>query len=271
MCGVARSRTGSGSVCPSASGMRAVIFDPDAEIRDQLRAAVDEDASFILVGAADCWHDCQRLLDLFVPELVIVRLAYVGSELHTGFPANGFPVLLGTELAPRHSKPAGCYDVIRVPAEQPALTHVLARVRAEIYTRKAKELASLLQAYMEGAAVASQYLSSLRIEQQGNTVEIAMEDVIAVGAYGNYVRLHTPRGVYELRETMTNLWGKLDPARFARVHRSFILNLAYVQDVGPKDSASSVITMSNGMEVPVGPNYRDEAGRLVKNSMRLSA
>ena len=63
---------------------------------------------------------------------------------------------------------------------------------------------------------------------------------------------------------------KLDPAQFARVHRSFIVNRAHVTSVLRKDGAATSVLLTNGTEIPVGPNYRSEADSFESYS-RLSA
>src|SRR5215472_2979493 len=79
-----------------------------------------------------------------------------------------------------------------------------------------------------------------------------------MAADGNYVRLHTGTAVHEIRETMSGMTSKLDPEQFARVHRSFIVNRAYVTGVLRKEGAAMAVLLSNGIEIPVGPNYRAE-------------
>jgi DNA-binding LytR/AlgR family response regulator len=58
---------------------------------------------------------------------------------------------------------------------------------------------------------------------------------------------------------MSGMTSKLDPAQFARVHRSFIVNRAHVRSVLRKEGAAMAVLLSNGIEIPVvGPNYRAE-------------
>jgi len=54
------------------------------------------------------------------------------------------------------------------------------------------------------------------------------------------------------------------------VHRSFIVNRACVTTVLRKDGAATSVLLSNGIEIPVGPNYRAEADSFESYS-RLSA
>lgn len=48
---------------------------------------------------------------------------------------------------------------------------------------------------------------------------------------GNYAQIHSAGERYEIRETLLSLEKKLDPASFARIHRSMIVNLEFVRGV----------------------------------------
>jgi len=51
-----------------ARGMRVVLFDQNAEIRANVRAAIEQDHGFVLAGECREWSACEVLLDQFVPE-----------------------------------------------------------------------------------------------------------------------------------------------------------------------------------------------------------
>lgn len=144
------------------------------------------------------------------------------------------------------------------------------RARAEIYRRKLDELSELLQKYMTFSRGIQRYLTSVRIEDSG-TPEIPAEQVLFMAADRNYVRVHTQAEVYELRDTMSGMTSKLDPAQFARVHRSFIVNRSYVRRVLRKDAIAICVLLINGAEIPVGPNYREEVDSFETLDNRLSA
>jgi DNA-binding LytR/AlgR family response regulator len=101
-----------------------------------------------------------------------------------------------------------------------------------------------------------------RTEFSVTTAEIPAENVMFMAADGNYVRLHTGADLHEIRDTMSGMTSKLDPAQFARVHRSFIVNRAHLKSVRRKEGAAMAVLLSNGIEMPVGPNYRAEADSL---------
>ena len=76
-------------------------------------------------------------------------------------------------------------------------------------------------------------------------------------AWGNYVNLRVRGHDYPLRSTMAAVEARLDPARFVRVHRSYIMNLDYLQQIEPLDSGDARARMRDGGVVPVSRRYRD--------------
>jgi two-component system LytT family response regulator len=251
-------------------GARVVIIEPDAAVREGIRSAVDSARTFVVAGVAESWRAGLELVETFVPELVIIR----DSELSAGAFAvaeGAFPLLIQIGIrasSPRANSPL---EVLSLPIDSMALGRALDRARSEICSRKAAELSDLLALYLNASNNLPHYLSSLKVEDSSQTIELAMEEITSISADGNYVCVHTPRKTYELRETMTGLSSRLDPRMFIRVHRSFIVNLRHVNGVMDKSGGASVVVLNDGTELPVGPNYRDEVMAAVGRKARLSA
>jgi DNA-binding LytR/AlgR family response regulator len=161
-------------------------------------------------------------------------------------------------LRTKDSETLACaFETIDLPFGPESLRLVMERVRTEIYRRKLDELSTLLRRYMDVSRGLHRFLTAVRVEDGGSS-EVPAENVMFMAADGNYVRLHTGADVHEIRDTMSGMTSKLDPAQFARVHRSFIVNRAHVTTVLRKEGAAMAVLLSNGTEIPVGPNYRAE-------------
>ena len=90
-------------------------------------------------------------------------------------------------------------------------------------------------------------------------------------AWGNYVNLRVRGHDYPLRSTMAAVEARLDPARFVRVHRSYIMNLDYLQQIEPLDSGDARACMRDGGVVPVSRRYRDNLRKTVGRGRANSA
>ena len=75
-------------------------------------------------------------------------------------------------------------------------------------------------------------------------------------AAGNYVNLHVHGRDYPLRATMAAIEERLDPARFVRVHRSYIVNLDFLAEIEPLDTGDARLRLRDGAVIPCSRRYR---------------
>ena len=90
---------------------------------------------------------------------------------------------------------------------------------------------------------------------------VAAADIEWLQAQGNYVALHVRGHEYLLRSTLADFLEQLDPARFARVHRSHAVNLDHVAEIEPVESGDARLKMKDGSVVPCSRRYREALGR----------
>jgi two-component system LytT family response regulator len=81
--------------------------------------------------------------------------------------------------------------------------------------------------------------------------KVLVKDILWIEALGDYVTLHTVEKKFTLHITLKALEKKLDPDRFIRVHRSFIVQLEHINTID-----DSVISINN-KPIPVGALYRE--------------
>ena len=241
---------------PNRGGMRVVVLEPNADYRDKLQRGLDELTGFQLVGESSTWEECLSLLETHLPELLIARTNCAPPNSLDSAGDSEFPVVVG--LRTKDGVALACaFETIDLPFDPGSVRSVMERVCTEIYRRKLDELSTLLRRYMDFSHGLHRFLTAVRVDDGGSS-EVPAEKVMFVAADGNYVRLHTGADVHEIRETMSGMTSKLDPAQFARVHRSFIVNRAHVTSILRKEGAAMAVLLSNGIEIPVGPNYRAE-------------
>ncbi len=94
------------------------------------------------------------------------------------------------------------------------------------------------------------------VRKLGKEFLVAAADVEWLQAAGNYVNLRVRGRDYPLRTTMAAIESQLDPARFLRVHRSYIVNLDCVVEIEPLDTGDARIAMRDGASVPCSRTYR---------------
>ena len=70
-------------------------------------------------------------------------------------------------------------------------------------------------------------------------------------AQDDYVALCTEGKKHLKQQTISSLEAGLDPSRFMRIHRSYIVNLERVTKVEPYAKDSHVAVLTNGAQLPV--------------------
>ena len=87
-------------------------------------------------------------------------------------------------------------------------------------------------------------------------------DIDRIDADGNYVTIHAQGATWPLRESLSGLERKLDPKRFARVHRGHIVNLDRIREIQPWDSGDYRIVLADGSHVNFSRRYRSRLPQL---------
>ncbi len=100
------------------------------------------------------------------------------------------------------------------------------------------------------------------VRKLGKEFLLPAAEIESVQAWGNYVNLRVRGHDYPLRSTMAAIEQRLDAKRFARVHRSYVVNLDFVIEIEPLESGDARAKLRDGSHVPVSRRYRDELRKL---------
>jgi two-component system LytT family response regulator len=97
----------------------------------------------------------------------------------------------------------------------------------------------------------SQYLDRIAVRDGTRVYIIPVAKLDYVEAQDDYVALTTEGKKHLKQQTISSLESALDPSRFLRIHRSFIVNLERVAKVEPYAKDTHVAVLSNGVQLPV--------------------
>jgi hypothetical protein len=95
------------------------------------------------------------------------------------------------------------------------------------------------------------------VKKLGKEFLLPAGEIEWVQAWGNYVNLHVRGRDHPLRSTLTSLQSRLDPQQFARVHRSYIVNLGQIAAIEPQDGGDADLLLHTGQRIPCSRTYRE--------------
>jgi two-component system LytT family response regulator len=99
------------------------------------------------------------------------------------------------------------------------------------------------------------------VKKNQRTILIKLADVQWIESAGNYVSLHVGKDTHEVRETLTSLESRLDPARFVRIHRRMIVAVDAMRELQPWFGGDQVMIMKDGTQLRVSRSYREQVAQ----------
>lgn len=87
-------------------------------------------------------------------------------------------------------------------------------------------------------------------------VRLKYEDILWVEALENYVIINTFTNKYTIHFTMKAIINKLPPKMFARVHRSYIVNLTKIEMI--EDNAIIMKIKGETKSIPIAKSYKED-------------
>ncbi|MGA9181433.1 MAG: LytTR family DNA-binding domain-containing protein, partial [Candidatus Acidiferrales bacterium] len=97
----------------------------------------------------------------------------------------------------------------------------------------------------------AQYLDRIAVRDGTRVFIIPVAKLDYAEAQDDYVALAAEGKKHLKQQTISSLESALDPSRFMRVHRSYIVNLECVVKVEPYAKDSHVAVLTNGTQLPV--------------------
>ncbi len=95
---------------------------------------------------------------------------------------------------------------------------------------------------------------SFFVKQDKKLTRVLVQDIIHIQAVDKYIELLLDKKKMLARMSLSELNNKLPPDVFARVSKSFIINVTFISDI---DLVDSTITLKNGEVVKVSRHYKD--------------
>lgn len=245
--------------------IRALIVDDESLGRERIRMLLEGERDIEIASESangtEALRDIQRLapdlvfLDVQMPELT-------GFEVLDRLDPARLPVIIFVTAYDQYALKAFevcALDYLLKPFDRERFGRALSRARAELDRRKAGQVNERVLKLLSELGQTKKYLEKLMIRDGGRVFFLRADEIDWIEAAGNYVRLHAGKEEYLYRETMTKLEGQLNPERFARIHRSAIVNTERIKELQPWFRGDYVIVLRDNQKLTLSRTYR---GRL---------
>jgi two-component system LytT family response regulator len=139
-------------------------------------------------------------------------------------------------------------DYLQKPVAPERLAAAVARARERL---RARVPSAAPETIARAAQPPDGKAERLVVRQGASVVVIALADLDYADAQDDYVGLHTRGKSYLKPQTLSDLETSLDPRRFVRIHRSYILNIDRLQKLESEGGEVRAALLTDGTRLPV--------------------
>ena len=119
---------------------------------------------------------------------------------------------------------------------------------------------SMLQELRAG----SRYLERFAVKNGETVFFVRAEDVNAIEAQGNYVRLTLANSSHLVRDTLNNIESQINPRMFVRINRRTIVNIDRIKEVQTWARGEYRVVLVTGAHYTLSRSYRQHFEEFIK-------
>jgi two-component system LytT family response regulator len=241
--------------------VRVLIVDDEPLACERIRTLLSGERDIEIVGECHDGRSAAAAIRKLEPELVFLDVQMPEMD---GFAVieslSAPPVVIFVTAFDRFAIKAFevcALDYLLKPFDRDRFSKALARGRTEWGRRSGSELDTRLRTLLDELRNRKKYLERIVVRSGGRVMFLRVDELDWVESAGNYVRLHAGGEEYLYRETMSRIEAALDPEKFARIHRSSIVNVERVKELHPLFRGDFSVILRDGRELTLSKAYRD--------------
>jgi len=256
-----------------------IIIDDEPLARRNLRVLLEHDPQIEIVDECRNGHEAVKAINAHSPDLIFLDIQMPEMD--------GFDVL--ARVGPEHIQAiifvtafdryalkafeVHALDYLLKPFDDDRFRRALERAKSQIAAREIDKLSQRLLALLEdrksdrkSSSEQQTYLTRLMIKAANRMMLLKVNEIDFIEADGNYAKLHLGRKTHLLREKMSELEGRLDPAKFVRIHRSVIVNIDRIKEMQPHFNGDYIIVLDDGRQLRLSRSRREQLEARLKFS-----
>jgi len=267
-----------------ADTYKILIADDEPNARELLRRIVERDGECMVVGEAASGDAAVEAIDREEPDIVLLDVQMPGMD--------GFDVVarVGPEDMPvvifvtafddfaLRAFEVHALDYVLKPFDDDRLVASLARAKAAVAQRRIGELAQRMAGLLNTRNAPN--ADAINVEAGGSDAPlerivvktgdrvhiVPVERIDWIEATGNYAKLHVGKETYTLRISMQDLESRLNARRFARIHRSTLVNIDRVRELQEYFRGEYIVVLNDGTKLKLSRARRGRLEQLLGQS-----
>jgi two-component system LytT family response regulator len=253
--------------------IKVLIADDEPLARERLAGLLSSESDVELVAQARDGEEAATAIHDHSPDLVFLDVQMPdldGFEVLKAADVERLPAVVFVTAYDKYALRAfeACaVDYLLKPYESDRFSQAVDRALRWIgqpdSAEQEERLRRLLQEVMHDRAAAAPgapegRLDRFMVKRGGRAHFVRAEDVDWIESDGNYVSLHVGPHSHLVRGTIIACAQRLDPRRFVRIHRRYIVNIDRVKEIQPWFGGDYIVLLHNGHKLRLSRNFRGQ-------------
>lgn len=232
--------------------IRAIIIDDEELARDSLKLSLKNFSQISIIDECSNGFEAIKSIREHKPDVIFLDIqmpklnGFDVVELLTDETPNIIFVTAYDEYAIK-AFDANALDYLLKPVNKERLKKAIERLEEKILKDSKPEYRNILtDIYSQNIP-----LHRILVKENTNIHVIPVENVSHIEAQDDYILIHTKDNSYLKNERLSNLESELDSQIFIRLHRSFLVNIDFINRIESYTKDSRLVKLNTGVKIPV--------------------
>lgn len=260
--------------------LRTLVVDDEPFLRMELAKKLSAHPNIEVIGQCENGIEAVEAIHQLTPDLVyldIVMPGLNGFQVIHAIQADAMPIIIFATAYDQYAIKAfevRAVDYLVKPYSEQRLNKsvetALLNYQSPVHQNTSKgdfiELGSDIQHTHISESDENTYEKwpeELVIENKDPKIVVQVREIAWIDAAGDYMCVHANGETFILRSTMKSLEAKLNPAQFRRIHRSTIVNTAFIERITPHQKGDFFIDIREGTRLRLSRSYRENLNDVI--------
>lgn len=240
--------------------LRTLVVDDEPFAREKIRSFLADYTDFEVVGDCEDGEHAACAILTEQPDVVFLDVEIPGKgglEVLNSLPADSRPFTIVVTAFDRYAVQAfevEALDYLLKPFNKTRFAQSIKRVRQKAASVKVGNAEFPTAVLLSQNEIANR--ERVVIKSGSRIIIVRSSSVEWIEAQGDYVMVHAQKAQHLVRETMSMMEKRLDPRRFARIHRSAIVNFDFIRELRPLWGGDYRVFLQDGTQLTLSRNYR---------------
>ncbi|HMC98049.1 MAG TPA: LytTR family DNA-binding domain-containing protein [Flavobacteriales bacterium] len=251
--------------------IRTIIVDDEPAARARIARLLAQDAEVEPVTECRNGMEAVKAVNKHRPDLLFldVQMPHMnGLEAVDRMAGDRMPFVVFVTAHDQYALKAfdvNAVDYLLKPYDDDRFFASLEKAKKHIDMRMNNKLTGKLMDLMrEHMHAKSEYTEQFTIKEKGREHKVKVDDILFLRAEGNYLCLQLKDRHFLYRMTMNAVETELDPVRFLRIHRSYIVNTAHMRSTRYSGNNEFIFTMANNERIVSGRSYKEQIAKALQ-------